>query len=191
MNFAAIHTHNVHAGHDAVICIEPDDAMPAGDNLHFSCGVHPWRSSEAEALWPMVVARATDPRVVAIGECGIDRLRGADVQLQTELFRSHALLAEEVGKPLIIHCVRGWAELLAVHRAVAPAVTWIVHGFRGAPALARQLLDAGIHLSLGEHFRSDTAACIPPDMLHFETDTSTLPIEQIKTNITNQSYSQP
>lgn len=135
MNFADIHTHNVHAGHDAVICIEPDDAMPAGDNLHFSCGVHPWRSSEAEALWPMVVARATDPRVVAIGECGIDRLRGADVQLQTELFRSHALLAEEVGKPLIIHCVRGWAELLAVHRAVAPAVTWIVHGFRGAPAI--------------------------------------------------------
>ena len=176
-----VHTHNLAAGPDAIINIEPDTQLLAAGR--FSTGVHPWRSTETAALWPLVEALAADPRITAIGECGLDRLRGAEMSAQTELFLRHALLAERVGKPLIIHCVRAWAELLGVHASVRPAVPWIVHGFRGAPALARQLLDAGMHLSLGEHFRPDTAAIIPADRLHVETDTSSLPIEEIAARV--------
>lgn len=127
----------------------------------------------------MVEAAASDERIVAIGECGIDLLRGADIKLQQELFMRHASLAERVGKPLIIHCVRAWGELLGAYRCIKPSQPWIVHGFRGGPALARQLLDAGMHISLGEHFNKATAAIIPDDRLHIETDCSTLPIGYI------------
>ena len=175
------HTHNLAAGPDAVINIEPDTQLPSEGS--FSTGVHPWRSAEAATLWPLVETIASDPRIVAIGECGIDRLRGADMETQTELLRRHAILADNLAKPLIIHCVRAWAELLAVHASVRPSVPWIVHGFRGAPALARQLLDAGMHISLGEHFRPDTAAIIPPGRLHVETDTSSLPIREIAARV--------
>ena len=160
-----VHTHNLAAGPDAIINIEPDTQLLAAGR--FSTGVHPWRSTEAAALWPLVEALAADPRITAIGECGL----------------APSAPAERVGKPLIIHCVRAWAELLGVHASVRPAVPWIVHGFRGAPALARQLLDAGMHLSLGEHFRPDTAAIIPADRLHVETDTSSLPIEEIAARV--------
>lgn len=181
MNLTAadIHTHNPAAGPDAIINVEPDAAGLPPAPCRLSTGVHPWRSEEADTLWPLVEALAADPRVVAIGECGIDRLRGASMEAQTRLLEQHARLAEATGKPLIIHCVRAWGELLGVRGRVRPTVPWIVHGFRGGPGLARRLLDAGMHLSLGERFDPATAAIIPADRLHIETDCSALPAEAI------------
>ena len=172
-----IHTHRPDAGPDAIINIEPDAELP--HHGRYSTGVHPWRSSAADALWPLVERVASDCRVAAVGECGLDRLRGASMDSQIELFERHARLAEKVGKPVIVHCVRAWAELLAVHRRVRPSQPWIVHGFRGGPQLARQLLDAGMHISLGERFNAETARIIPQDRLHVETDMSPLGIDEI------------
>lgn len=93
MNLTDTHTHNPEAGPEAIINIEPD-ALPLPAAGRFSTGVHPWRSAEAAKLWPMVETVAADKRIVAIGECGIDRLRGADIKLQEELFMRHARLAE-------------------------------------------------------------------------------------------------
>lgn len=182
MNLTDTHTHNIEAGPEAIINIEPD-AMPLPATGRFSTGVHPWRSAEAAKLWPMVEAVAADKRIVAIGECGIDRLRGADLKIQEELFMRHARLAERVGKPLIIHCVRAWGELLGAYSDIKPSQPWIIHGFRGGPALAHQLLNAGMHISLGEHFNRATAAIIPDDRLHIETDCSTLPIGDIAESV--------
>ena len=129
MTIRDVHTHNLHAGPGAIINIEPDTPLPPEGT--FSTGVHPWRSSEAGTLWPLVEKTAADPRIAAIGECGLDRLRGAPLPRQAELLRLHALLAERLRKPLIVHCVRAWAELLAAHRAIRPAQPWIIHGFPG------------------------------------------------------------
>lgn len=182
MNLTDTHTHNPEAGPEAIINIEPD-ALPLPAAGRFSTGVHPWRSAEAAKLWPMVETVAADKRIVAIGECGIDRLRGADIKLQEELFMRHARLAERVGKPLIIHCVKAWGELLGAYSDIKPSQPWIIHGFRCGPALAHQLLNAGMHISLGEHFNRATAAIIPDDRLHIETDCSTLPIGYIAESV--------
>ena len=178
MNLTDTHTHNPEAGPEAIINIEPD-ALPLPATGRFSTGVHPWRSPEAAKLWRMVETAASDDRIDAIGECAIDRLRGADKKIQEALFMRHARLAERVGKPLIIHCVKAWGELLGAYSDIKPSQPWIIHGFRGGPALAHQLLDAGMHISLGEHFNLATAAIIPDDRLHIETDCSTLPIGDI------------
>ncbi|MBP3227217.1 MAG: TatD family hydrolase, partial [Bacteroidaceae bacterium] len=118
------HTHNAAApAGQAVVSLprevvaQPEAFSPQPGAL-YSAGVHPWWTAEgdAERLWQGVLTLAAHPQVVAIGETGFDRLRG-DFALQPALFARHARLAAERGKPLIIHCVRAWAELLAARRA--------------------------------------------------------------------------
>lgn len=139
----------------------------------YSVGIHPWASAEKIACGDLrkLVAMARDERVLAIGEAGYDRLRGGDIDVQDRLFRFHARLAARVGKPLIIHCVKSFDLLLKAARGLRPAPgMWIVHGFRGKPLLARQLLDAGLALSYGHRYNPGSMAITPPDRLYRETD---------------------
>lgn len=123
------------------------------------------------------------PEVVAIGETGLDSLRGSSLDVQTALLRRHALLAESVGKPLILHVVRRWDEIIALKKELKPTVKWIIHGFRGGARQARSLVDAGFYLSVGEHFNPDAIRDIPSDRLYTETDESPLPIAEIRRRI--------
>lgn len=179
---ADCHSHNLEAT-DAIINVGPDFNAFA-DGRFYSIGVHPWDSAGATDLQLQQLSRlARLPQVVAIGEAGIDKLRGASRERQIELLRAQALLAEEVAKPLIIHCVGAWEDILRLHRELSPGQPWIIHGFRGKPELARQLLAAGLYLSLGEHFNPETAKIVPLDRLLVETDESSLPINHIAAQI--------
>ncbi len=162
---ADIHTHNPEAT-DAVINLEPGMAMRPG--ALYSVGWHPWQPG-ADMEW--VERMAEHPQVALIGECGIDKLRGAGpVDAQIELTRRHALLAERTGKPLILHIVGAWGEIMALRKQMNPAQPWIIHGFRGKPALAAQLVRAGFHISVGQKHNPAATAVIPPDRLLHETD---------------------
>ncbi len=162
---ADIHTHNPLAT-DAVINLTPGMAMRP-DAL-YSVGIHPW-CPETDFGWVERMAR--HPQVVMIGECGIDRLRSPlTPDRQIELLRRHAELAEQTGKPLILHVVRAYNDIMALHRQMRPSQPWIIHGFRGKPQLARQLTDMGIHISLGPKFNPGVPDVVPPGMLHHETD---------------------
>ncbi|MDR2680966.1 MAG: TatD family hydrolase [Tannerella sp.] len=118
--------------------------------VYFSAGIHPWYPDKS--LMEKVREYARMPSVVAIGETGLDKITAKDensFKLQRELFLMHARLAEETGKPLVIHCVKAWDELLHVRKSIKPLLPWIVHGFRGHEILAEQLLDTGLYLSFG------------------------------------------
>ena len=99
----------------------------------------------------LIEARAAaDPSIVAIGEAGLDRLRGPALPLQAQVFEVQALIAERQRLPLIIHSVRTIPEILAIHRRLRPTVPWIFHGFRGRPEAAVQILRRpGTLISLG------------------------------------------
>ena len=133
----------------------------------------------------MLQAIATDPRVVAIGEAGLDGLRGTSDDVQEAVLRRQIELSETVGKPLVIHCVRRYDRMLHLQREMRPQQPWIWHGFRGKPELARQILAASPrnYISLGERFNPLAAATMPTDRLLAETDESPLPITQIITSI--------
>lgn len=163
-----IHTHNPQAA-DSVINLERG-ARPEREDGLYSAGWHPWwGTAEGDDLkWVEIVAAME--RVVMIGECGIDRQRGGDVEAQIELTRWHAELAERLGKPLILHIVGAWSEIIALRKRMKPVQPWIIHGFRGKPALARQLIDAGFYLSLGPKSPAGLADVIPPEKLLHETD---------------------
>lgn len=172
--FADIHTHRLDAGPDAVICVDPSETpLPElRADRHYSVGIHPWRAHLATPeAWAELGRLAASPLVVAIGEAGLDTLRGpALAEVQTPVFVRQAELAETLGKPLIIHAVRSWQQLIALRRSMRPSVPWIIHGFRGNPQLARQLLDHGFDLSLGPRHNPATLAIIPPHRLHRESD---------------------
>ncbi len=79
---------------------------------YFSIGVHPYDIEKVSTIDEMR-GIAKDPRCLAIGECGIDR-RIDNFEKQAEIFALHCQLAEELKKPLIIHCVRASSEILSV-----------------------------------------------------------------------------
>lgn len=162
---ADIHTHNPSAI-DAVINLEPDMAMRA-DAL-YSVGIHPWWR-DIDFAW--VERMAADERVVMIGECGIDTLRGVGgIDRQMALLERHALLAEQTKRPLLLHIVGAWAEAIALKRRFMPRQPWIIHGFRGKPELAQQLLREDFYISLGKKFNPETEKIIPNDKLLRESD---------------------
>lgn len=166
-----IHTHVGPVRADAVLCVDPTErfTLPEGEGL-LSVGIHPWNVSNVdEAVWKRFTAWTDDSRVIAIGEAGVDRLRGPAMELQTGVFEQQAQKAANLGLPLIVHCVRAYDVLLGIRRRI-PEGQWIVHGFRGKPELARQLLDAGIDLSYGNHFNVDSFNLTPPDRRYLETD---------------------
>lgn len=131
-------------------------AVPA-DVERCSVGLHPWHVDDT---WQQQLEHLRQdlllPNVVAIGECGLDMVKGPELSLQQAAFEAQILLAESHHLPLIIHCVRAFDQLLQLHKKYNPQQLWIVHGFRGKPQLAQQLLARGIRLSFGVRFNPAT-----------------------------------
>ncbi len=155
---------------DTIVCISPGEEMQPGGT--YSVGIHPWDTDKpiTLSLLKALVRCARDARVVAIGECGFDRLRGGEIALQSAVFDFHARLAAQLEKPLIIHAVKADDLLIAAIRRQRPKNEWIIHGFRGKPEAASQLLREGFSLSFGLKFNQATKAATPKDKQYEETD---------------------
>ncbi len=147
---------------------------------YFSVGIHPWQAAgfSLEQM-QQLTAWSTDPRFVALGECGLDKYSEASFEVQLAAFEPQITLSENSKKPLIIHCVGCFNELLSLKKKFKPRQLWIIHGFRGKPELADQLLNAGCALSFGEHFNPESVRTTPLDRLFLETDESLLSIAEI------------
>lgn len=165
-----IHTHVAEEGRNAsaLVNLEPEQLPDSAG--WYSTGIHPWRAAEASRLWPLVESAARHPHVLAIGECGLDVLRGPDLALQREVFLKHIGLSESLCKPLLIHAVRSWPELIALRHNLNPAQEWIIHGFRGKAELAAELLRHGFSLSFGLKYNEDAFRLTPPERRYRETD---------------------
>ena len=79
-------------------------------------------------------------------------------------------LAESQQLPVTLHIVRTYDRLLRLHKQLRPTTQWTVHGFRGKPALAHQLLEAGIDLSFGQLYNAASWEVTPPQRRHTESD---------------------
>lgn len=155
----------------------------------FTIGYHPWwtESVPASAEKAQIASlMKSDPGCLAVGECGLDSLKGPSSVIQEEVFRSQILLANDLGVPVIVHCVRAYNRLLEIRREIGKT-DWVVHGFMRNKTLARQLLEQGIYLSMApydgmtERFRETIAYC-PSERLFLETDSD--PNSDIRTRYT-------
>jgi TatD DNase family protein len=172
--------------------------------VYAAVALHPTRANVLDdAARAELEALANHPRVVAIGETGIDmywpgRLDGcADVAQQREAFAWHIELAKRTGKPLMIHNREADSEVLDVLRADGAPETVIFHCFSSGPEMARTCVDAGWLLSLSGtvSFRNarelrEAARLIPADQLLVETDAPFLTPHPFR-GAPNESYCLP
>ena len=149
--------------------------------IPISIGLHPWHVGKGwkGQVFDDLIPWLSLPQVVAIGEAGIDRLRGGDTTDQLAAFEHQAQLAKEAGKPLIVHCVKAFDEVIHLHRRAFKHEAWVIHGFRGKGEQALQLLREGFYLSFGEHYHDEALRQCPTNRLLMETDESTTDIEAL------------
>jgi len=150
-----------------------------------SVGIHPHDATEADAAAMREIERlAGEPRVVAIGEIGLDFFRNLsprDVQERT--FRALLDVAARVAKPVLIHCRDAHDDTLAIlAEAGLGGRGGIMHCFSGDVAIARRCLDLGLSISLAgpvtypnARALPDVARFVPADRLVVETDCPYLP----------------
>jgi TatD DNase family protein len=151
----------------------------AHPNLYASVGVHPDYADIEEPTQAMLVERAGEPKIVAIGETGLDyfRLTG-DLGWQRERFRTHIRAARATRKPLVIHTRSAAADTLAIMRDErADDVGGVMHCFTETWDVAAQALDLGFHISFSGivTFKNavalkDVARRVPLERMLIETD---------------------
>lgn len=144
-----------------------------------SVGIHPWYINNVQEQLSRLESVALSSSVVAIGEAGLDKLTETSLKIQQDIFLEQAALAERVGKPLVIHCVKAWSELVAARKSVKPHIPWVIHGFRGNAELALQLTRQGFYLSFGEYFNLQALQVAWDGCLFAETDEKEVDIRSV------------
>lgn len=189
-DYIDIHTHEAKLS-EGIFAVEN---LMAHENLKpeniaagaFTVGIHPWYLNEnnREQLLEYVSGFARNTKLIAFGEAGFDKLRGPSIELQKLTFTEQVKIAGENHKPLVIHCVRSWDELLSAHKDLNPVTPWLVHGFRGKKELALQLIKRGMFLSFWYDFvlRPESAELLrflPKERIFLETDGADVDIREI------------
>jgi TatD DNase family protein len=147
----------------------------------FSVGLHPWhlQTTVIDEALSIVETAFRFKNVIAVGETGLDKAIITDFEWQKKVFCRHIALSEKYQKPLIIHCVRAYNEVLAIKKQLKPKQTWIFHGFAANKQIAKNCLDAGCYLSFGAILCNETAKAtqffaheMPLTQLFLETDST-------------------
>ena len=146
-------------------------------------GIHPWYVANCD----LAEVELHAPSVDAIGEIGLDYACEVPHEVQMAVFRAQLAIAERFEKPVVLHCVRAFEEVMkTVGEFRLKAV--IFHGFIGSKEQAQRALKDGYYLSFGERaFRSpktiEALRITPLTQLFVESDESTIPIEEIYSKI--------
>jgi TatD DNase family protein len=148
-------------------------------NVYASVGVHPNEKEGRDPAIDELVALADDPKVIAIGETGLDYFRGeGDLEWQRERFRRHIAAAKQIHKPLIIHMRDATEDTLRIlEEEGARDAGGVMHCFANDWPAAKRALDIGFYISFSGivTFKSadelrDVARRVPLDRILVETD---------------------
>ncbi len=187
--FINIHTHLSNVGHIEVFNhFIQNNWNPKPDRL-YSVGIHPWyfKDFDTDKMLVKLKSLADHPNVLAIGECGLDRAIDTPFKIQEDVFLKQVEIAELTNKPLIIHSVRSYSDLLRIRKSRKSNIPWILHGYSGNIQMTKQLLSYNFHFSFGaallinKQEQIDSLQLIPLNKLFFETDESSESIETIYT----------
>ena len=159
--------------------------------LDIAVGVHPWWVNADEggehaylsALNEKLEAQKEFDDFIAVGECGLDRMRGDNFALQCEVLAMHLEFANASAKPVILHCVKAHAELIEALKKHRPRCGGVVHAFSGSYDIAKAYIDLGFMLGIGGTITYARAAKtraavakVPLSSLLLETDAPSMPL---------------
>jgi TatD DNase family protein len=186
MQFLNLHTHKF-TNQETVLELvnqyprEFDAAIP-----FYSIGIHPWYIDELriEADLQIIESKLQEPNCLALGECGLDKRIEIPLELQQMVFERQLLLAQKQNRPVVIHCVAAFQEIIALKKRLKITVPMIIHGFSKNKQVAKELIDNGFYISFGKYLLRNPELesvfiSIPNDRFFLETDTVEESIEEV------------
>lgn len=178
MQYYNLHTHKFTSNPSVLELVnqypwEFDAAIP-----FYSIGIHPWYINE-ERLGNDLEIIATKLQLkecLALGECGLDKRIDVRMTLQIAVFEKQIALAELYQKPLVLHLVAAFDELIEIKNRLQITVPIIIHGFSKNEQVAKQLIANGFYLSFGKYLLcnpelKEVFQAVPNDKFFLETDT--------------------
>ena len=178
MQFFNLHTHKFTNNPSILELVnqypwEFDASIP-----QYSIGIHPWYINEERLTTDlkMIEEKLQLKQCLALGECGLDKRVEVSMALQIEVFEKQIALAEQYQKPLVLHLVAAFDELIEIKKRLKISVPIIIHGFSKNENVSKQLLDNGFYLSFGKYLLTnpdlkEVFQSIPNDKFFLETDT--------------------
>lgn len=182
-----IHTHQVkNEVSIRILNIFAQDLPFLNDKSYYSAGLHPWHIGlvDPEECLVSIELATSQENMLAVGECGLDRLTLTGFALQELFFMKQIEIAQKHSKPLIIHCVRAYPDLMKIKKETKSDIPWIIHGFHGNQQTALQLIRHNFYFSVGKKLLSDQRKkdilkLLPADRLFLETDNGNTSISEI------------
>lgn len=176
MNFLDFHTHQLSNENSVFNVVFGRNEIP--ENKMFSIGLHPWYLDDInlESFKKTVESISENQHFIGIGECGLDKLCQSDFKQQLSVFEFQIQVSEQIKKPLIIHCVKAFEELMMLKKTKNPKQKWIIHGFNKNENLAEMFVKQGVYLSIPfkilklENRLSALLKVIPIERLFLESD---------------------
>lgn len=176
MPFYNSHTHRIQAGENSIV-----QGYIKNLEIPHSIGVHPWEAAtwNEDAITPLL----SHPKCLAIGEIGMDVLKGPSLATQKQVFEAQILMANAHRKPIILHVVRAWSDFYQIYANHTPQTPWILHGFN-APKQIKEVLKRSLYIGLGPStFENPNMLSqlpnLPKDRILLETDESPMPISEV------------
>ena len=178
MNYYNLHTHHFTNQEDVLEIVNQyphvfDDSLP-----NYSIGIHPWYIVEdrIDSDLQIIESKLQSINCVAIGDCGLDKRIETPMALQQMVFEKQLALAEKYQKPVIIHCVAAFQEIIAIKNKLKITVPMIIHGFSKNIEVANELIKNGFYLSFGKYLLLNSELelvfnSVPNERLFLETDT--------------------
>lgn len=181
-----IHTHSLRKSADVISIynLKIDENIP---DSQFSSGIHPWHINPLNYYSQIknIEKLLTNSEAIFIGECGLDKLKCSDFKLQQTVFQLQINLAIKFQKPMILHCVKAFDEILVMLKNKVSADKIIFHGFHKSPEMAFDLTSKGYSISLGKSLflqpdrMKSVFEEVNPEKIFFETDDSEYSIEEV------------
>lgn len=176
--FINLHTHQFSNLSDVIEVVnqypwEFNDSIPM-----YSIGIHPWYIDEnrLESDLKSISEKLKLPECLALGECGLDKRIEISMELQTSVFKQQLELVKKTDKPIILHCVAAFDEVIAIKKELKIENPMIIHGFSKNEQVANSLLKNGFYLSFGKYLLRNPELekvfkFAPENRILLETDT--------------------
>ncbi|MBN8641480.1 MAG: TatD family hydrolase [Flavobacteriales bacterium] len=152
----------------------------------YSIGIHPWHIDEnrLESDLNIIEEKLQLNECLALGECGLDKRIEIPMELQISVFERQIALAEKYQKPLVLHLVAAFQELIEIKNRLNISVPIVIHGFSKNEQVAKQLIDNGFYISFGKYLLRNPELksvflSVPDDRFFLETDMIEETLEQV------------
>lgn len=186
MEFFNFHTHQFTNKTDILELVNQYPQEFNAEIPFYSIGIHPWYIAEdrIDADLKTIEEKLQTQNCLAIGECGLDKRTEVPLDQQIIVFKKQLALAEKYKKPVVIHCVAAFQEVIAIKKEMKISVPMIIHGYSKNIQTANQLIAAGFYLSFGKYLLRNPELKtvfqqIPNDRFFLETDTVEESIKQV------------